>query len=186
VNIKKFSLALICAGITAATESPVRADTREDVLSGIQRCGAIRDDRTWLECLYGAHQPMRAQLRLPPAPESQQRLVPLSQPGIAAPKLRSSAQQVPRKKAGFFQTLIGNVPPVATSRMASYHYETSGAFVVSLVNGQEWRQANLEGEPASWVKPPSRYLVTITPGVFGNFLMRTDDNPRTYKVQRVR
>jgi len=178
--------------MASAASAPARADTRDDVLSGIQRCGVIHDDRTWLECLYGADQPMRAQLGLPPAPEFQQRLVPPAQPGIAAqpriaaPEPPSVARPGPRKKPGFFQTLIGDAPPVATSRMASYRYEKSGAFVVSLQNGQEWRQTDVEGGPVTWTKPPAKYLVTVTPGAFGSFTLHTEDNPSVYKVERVK
>ena len=175
------------------------AETRDDVLSGIQRCGVIHDDRTWLECLYGADQPMRAKLGLPPAPELQQRLVPPAQPGVAVqpgiaaqpgtapPEPRTVARgPAPRKKPGFFRTLIGDVPPVASSRMASYRYEPDGAFVVTLQNGEEWRQTDVGGGAVKWVKPPSKYLVTITPGVFGSFTLHTDDNPSAYKVERVK
>ena len=55
---------------------PAGADTRDDVLAGVARCGVIHDDRVWLDCVYGAQQPMRARLGLTPAPELQQRLVP--------------------------------------------------------------------------------------------------------------
>jgi hypothetical protein len=190
VDIRKLSLALLCVAMAAG--APARADTRSDVLSGIQRCGVIHDDRTWLECLYGADQPMRAQLGLPPAPEFQQRLVPPAQPGvavqpgIAAPEPRSVARPAPRKKPSFFQTLIGDAPPVATSRMASYRYEPSGAFVVTLQNGQEWRQTDVGAGAVTWIKSPSKYLVTITPGVLGSFALHTDDNPQIYKVERVK
>ena len=63
---------------------PALAAARDDVLYGISRCGGIADDRTWLDCVYGAAQPMRAQLGLQPAPASQQKLVPPAVPGRAA------------------------------------------------------------------------------------------------------
>jgi hypothetical protein len=182
VNIRK----LLCAGIFLASAAPVQADTRDDVLSGIQRCGVIRDDRTWLDCIYGANQPMRTQLGLPPAPEFQQRLVPVIQPGIAQPPLRSVARPAPRKKAGFFATLLGETQPVAVSKMASYRYEKNGAFIVALENGQEWRQTDVDGGTASWMKAPSTYTVTITPGAFGSYSLHTSDNPRVYKVEPVK
>jgi hypothetical protein len=36
---------------------PVFADTRDEVVQGILRCAAIKHDRTWLDCTYGAQQP---------------------------------------------------------------------------------------------------------------------------------
>ena len=41
---------------------PAVADTRDEVLAAMQRCQAIPDDRTWLDCTYGAQQMMRAKL----------------------------------------------------------------------------------------------------------------------------
>ncbi|MCX7282228.1 MAG: hypothetical protein NTX21_12015 [Alphaproteobacteria bacterium] len=184
--MRLFRLVLLCAGISASAGASANAETREDVLSGIQRCGVIRDDRTWLECIYGADQPMRAQLGLPPASEFQQRLVPPVHPGIAAAQIRPAAKIASRKKAGFFQTLIGAAPPVAASRMASYRYEKNGAFVVTLENGEEWRQTETEGGTVSWIKSPSKYLVTVTPGLLGTFTMHTNDSPRVYKVERLK
>src|ERR1700727_1816913 len=54
-----------------------QADTREDVISGAVRCAEIKDNRAWLDCYYGAAQPMRAELGLQPAPATQVDRVPL-------------------------------------------------------------------------------------------------------------
>jgi hypothetical protein len=67
-------LIVLCGASAIATASS--AGARDDVLSGISRCGSIVNDRSWLDCIYGAAQPMRAQLGLPPALASQQALVP--------------------------------------------------------------------------------------------------------------
>jgi len=50
------------------------ARARDDVLAGAFRCGAIADSRTWLNCYYGAAQPVRAALGLPPALPAQAQL----------------------------------------------------------------------------------------------------------------
>lgn len=188
MNIGISALTLACAMACIAT--PLKADTRDEVLAGVQRCGAIQDDRNWLDCMYGAQQPMRARLGLPPAPDFQQRLVPAVQPGTAfrAPPPASStvAPSPPRRKPGFFQSLAGNAPPYAVSRMASYRYLKDGAFVVTLENGQEWRQTDPNGGTVSWTKKPSAYLARITSGSFGSFSLSTDDSPKSYKVERVR
>jgi hypothetical protein len=188
---------LLCSAIVLGAAG-ARADTRDEVLSGIQRCGAIHDDRTWLDCLYGAEQPMRAHLGLPPAPEFQQRLVPVgpvmplaTMPAppaeAAAPAPRVATRPPTRRKAGFFATLLGETPPVAVSRMASYRFDKSGAFIVTLENGQQWRQVDVEsGALASWLRPPSTYTVTVNQGAFGSYSLRTDDNPHIYKVEMVR
>ena len=176
----------VLMGIAAVT--PAHADTREDIIAGIQRCGVINDNKVWLDCVYGAIQPMRAQLGLQPAPEFQQRLVPPPQTAYVAPppaRTTTARPAAPRKKAGFFDNLL-NAPPVAVSRMASYRYEKNGAFVVALENGQQWRQTDTTGGTVSWSKEPSTYTVTITEGAFGSYALRTSDNPRTYKVELVK
>jgi hypothetical protein len=182
VNIRILTLA--CAAILVA--APVKADTRDEVLAGVQRCGVIQDDRVWLDCMYGAQQPMRARLALPPAPEFQQRLVPAIQPGAPPRATPSAAKILPRRKPGFFESLVGNAPAYAVSRMAAYRYLKGGAFVVTLENGQEWRQTDADGGTVRWTKKPSAYLAKITSGSFGSFALSTDDSPRSYRVERVR
>ena len=184
---------LLCS-VVALSVTGAKAQTREEVLSGIQRCGVIHDDRVWLDCLYGADQPMRAHLGLQPAPEFQQRLVP-SGPVIplvvpadpdGTPAPHVVARPASHKKTGFFASLLGETAPISVSKMASYRYDKSGAFIVTLENGQQWRQADADsGARASWMRPPSTYTVTVTPGAFGSYSLRTDDNPHMYKVERV-
>src|ERR1044072_3747176 len=67
---------MIVLGGIAAAMPQAHADTRDDIRAGIERCGVIHDNKVWLDCVYGAIQPMRSQLGLQPAPEFQQRLVP--------------------------------------------------------------------------------------------------------------
>jgi hypothetical protein len=177
---------VLIGGLFMATPQAL-ADTRDEVIAGIERCGIIHDDRVWLDCVYGANQPMRAKLGLQPAPELQQRLVPPAQLSSAPPPPRVASRQAPpRKKPSFFDTVLGNAPPEAVSKMASYRYDKRGAFVVTLENGQEWRQTEVEGGTTSWNKSPAAYTVTIIPAAFGSYNLRTDDNPRIFKVERVK
>lgn len=54
--------------------APAQARPRDDALSGAIRCGAIAESRQWLDCYYGAAQPMRAALGLAPALAAQVQL----------------------------------------------------------------------------------------------------------------
>jgi len=183
VDIRKIS----AVAIILAAVSPAQAETRDDVIAGIERCGVMNDNKVWLDCVYGAIQPMRAQLGLQPAPEFQQRLVPPVQSVSAAPppRIATARPPTPRKKPGFFNNLL-NAPPVSVSKMASYRYEKNGLFVVTLENGEEWRQTEITAGTVSWSKPPSNYTVTITQGAFGSYSLRASDNPTTYKVEPVK
>src|SRR5258707_14864051 len=53
---------------------PASARARDEVMAGMFRCAAIGDTRLWLDCYYGAAQPVRAQLGMPPVPAAQARL----------------------------------------------------------------------------------------------------------------
>ena len=195
MRIAKLVPALLC-GVVAVMTSNASADTRDDVLSAISRCNVIHDNKVWLDCVYGAQQPMRSLLGLPPAPEYQQRLVPSpgAAPAMIAPPpapvsaapARTAAQPLRRGRAGFLGNLFGANPPVADSRMTSYRFEKSGAFVVELENGQKWRQADVEAGTANWNRPASSYSVIVTQGAFGSFTLRTADNSRTFRVERAK
>src|ERR1700742_2639884 len=83
--------ALLAAWVIVAP-SPLLAAPRDEVKAGVTRCDGISDDHAWLDCFYGAAQPMRSRLGLSPAPDFQQRMVP---PASAAP-----APQAAMKPAG--------------------------------------------------------------------------------------
>ena len=59
-----------------AMAAAAHVSPRDAVRARSMRCDAIKDERTWLDCYYGAAQPVRADLGLPPTPASQQALVP--------------------------------------------------------------------------------------------------------------
>ncbi len=167
---------------------PAFGDTRDDVYAAAQRCRILQDDRGWLECIYGAQQPMRAKLGLPPATEVQQRLVPLAglSPAMAAapqripPSSQPQPSVQPHRRASLMQILTGSAPPVAVSALASVQYNSQEAFVATLQNGQVWRQVNALGERAP-LKVGAR--VTITPGALGSYNLKAHGASRAYKVE---
>lgn len=170
------------AAIGTLLTMPALADTRDDVMAAMQRCSVMQDDRTWLECTYGAQQIMRAKLGLPPAPDYQQRLVPPAS-SVSAPvaEPRRPVSSAPRRSS-FWQVLGGNAPPVAVSTLTAIDYDGQGAFVITLQNGQVWRQVDAESAPKAHLRIGSK--VTITPGAFYSYNFKSDDNPHIYKVMR--
>jgi hypothetical protein len=208
------------AAVAALLPSVAMAGPRDDVVQGIVRCGAIADDRQWLDCIYGAAQPMRAQLGLSAAPAAQQRLVPPqgygTLPGYGGTPAPVSAAPLPpraayapmpaapvqtasaaptqppayfakREPRDFFDRMLGtaNVPTVIT-RMTSYEFDKQGMFTVSLSNGQTWRQMPDTGMPARFSKPADTYTVSVKPGAFGSYNLVINDEPRIYKVKRIK
>jgi hypothetical protein len=182
---RSFAFAMLGSAIMIP---PALGDTRDDVYAASQRCRILQDDRAWLECVYGAQQPMRAKLGLPPATEVQQRLVPAagSPPAMAAapqaipPSSHSQPSVQPHHRASLMQILTGTAPPAAVSVLASVQYDSQGAFVATLQNGQVWRQVNGLGERARF-KVGAK--ITITPGAMGSYNLKAADTSHIYKVE---
>jgi hypothetical protein len=152
--------AFLCA-MLALVPAPAIADARSEVRGASLRCDGLAEDRAWLDCYYGAAQPMRGQLGLPPAPAAQQRLVPPSRTGSAD---------------GDGERIV--------SRMTSRNYDSGGSVTVFLANGEVWRQ--LSGDPhiARWKETAA--MVTIAPGPLGSYDMRVEGDRRVYKVRLIR
>lgn len=186
IPITLLFLSVLCA-------SPALAGPREDSLSGVSRCAALPDDRTFLDCVYGAMQPMRAQLGLQPAPVVQQRLVPpayssassyASPPSAQAAPPPVPAQSAPTGKdsGGIFGSIFGG----GALHMASYAFDKRGLFTVTLSDGSVWKQDANDTNFAHFAGKASNYPVTLHPGDFGKARMdvRGEDGP--YLVVRVR
>jgi hypothetical protein len=172
--------------------SPVLAAPRDDVLGGAARCAGIADDRTFLDCYYGAAQPLRAKLGLPPAPASQQVLVPPARANAPAPSAMpyaaAPANAAPAEKPGFISRLFTHteMKAEAPTRMTSYKFESGGLFVVTLANGEVWKQSLGDAALAKWRGRPESYAVTVLPGAgFGTSRMKVGAK-EMYEVERVR
>jgi hypothetical protein len=177
-----------------ALVSPVLAGPRDDVIAGSARCDGITDDRTWLDCYYGAAQPLRASLGLPPAPSSQQILVPPPRPNAPAPPARTNAPAAALQpgntnssgQPGFFARLLTHTvqKPEPPTRMTSYKFDATGYFTVTLANGETWKQSRGDSAVARWRGQPGIYVVTIMPGQ-DTQKMKVGDH-ELYDVERVR
>ena len=186
-------LGLLLLSILSA--GPALAGPREDSLAGISRCAALPDDRTFLDCVYGAMQPMRAELGLPPALPAQQRLVPpayYSSRSVPPP----SAQAVAPPPA---PVQPGAVPPQTASngglfsmfsgsglQMASYTFDKRGLFTVTLSDGSVWKQDPNDTNFAHFGGKASKYSVTLHPGDFGKARMNVRGEGGPYLVARIR
>jgi len=186
--------AFVWALIAAALAPAAFADTRDDVTAGIYRCGRIADDRQWLECLYGAAQPMRQRLGLPPAPDSQQILSRL--PGLATTPVPAQRPAPPPAAAlasaapapGFGLPREGAASAREASRIADFKFDRFGIFTATLANGQVWQQNSSDETKAHWRKPPTQqaYNVVISESILGSYNFKVLGMPGTYKVRRVK
>ena len=148
-----------------------QAGPREDSLAGIARCGQQSDDRAWLDCVYGAVQPVRGKLGLPPAPAFQQKLAvgaaaPPTPAIAAAPVRPSDARWIP---------------------LRAYSFDTRGMFTATLADGTVWQQDADDVNFAHWKGPADQYLVSAGGGLFGGSgTLDVRNDGSEYNVHRVR
>jgi len=182
---------LLITLIVAAT--PALAGPREDVYSGSLRCAAITDDRTWLECYYGAAQPMRGQLQLPPAPASQTSLIPPAIAGSASTAAAIGAPsafppRVPSRPGPVARTLdflAGGDAVVAGAAIRSYDGARSG-FTVTLENGQVWKQSDDQARFVRWRDGLAAHRVSVWKGALNTYNLAFDKEAERYKVRRIK
>ena len=150
------------------------AGPREDSRAAIARCDQLTDDHQWLDCIYGAVQPMRTRLGLSPAPDFQQRLVP----GGALAR----AQR---------QTAMASAAPVRKQadnwvHLSAYSFDRNGMFTVTLPDGTIWRQLADDVNYAHWKEPAAHYVVSVGEGIAGHGILELQNDGNEYQVQRVR
>ncbi len=74
-----------------------------------------------------------------------------------------------------------------TARMAEYNVDRkTGAFTVTLDNGQVWRRGRTDDPAPTWRKPAPTYVATISNGALGTFNLNVAGERTPYKVERVR
>jgi len=187
---------LVLAGLVAcgALSAPAAAlaDAREDVVSGVARCAVLTDDRQWLDCYYGAAQPMRASLGLAPAPQAQVKLLS-AQPQhvtalpatVARAAVRTGPPPMPRSSG--LLDFTGGDDVVRNAPVKSYELTRDG-FVVTLPDGQVWQQTpdDAAKHPVRWREPASTMRVTVTQGAMRTFNLVLGDENTHHKVKRIR
>jgi hypothetical protein len=174
------------AAILTAIAGTAEAGPRDDMLAGISRCTSFSDERTFLDCVYGAAQPVRAELGLPPAPQSQTRLVPNASLGAPAAPLMARTAPPPDQR-DYMDRLLGSGKPITPPvPVQSYSFDTGGFFTVTLSNGQVWRQVEGDFNQAHWNKPASSYTASVETGASGSSNLRLTGETGFYKVKRVR
>jgi hypothetical protein len=187
---------LAAAGSLVPLTGPAHADARQDVVNQLARCAVLNDDRQWLDCYYGAAQPLRSQLGLSPAPQANMpvlrspqissiptRVAPAAYAApVAAP--RSGPPPMPRR--GGLLDVFGGDTVVHSVPVRSVQRGGDG-FTITLVDGQVWEQTPADnGKPLSWNGSTEDMRVTVAQGAMHTFNLTVDGDKTHYKVKRVR
>jgi hypothetical protein len=179
-----------CGALSAPTAA--LADARQDVVAGVARCAALADDRQWLDCYYGAAQPMRASLGLAPAPQAQVKLL-AAQPQrtaalpatVARAAVRTGPPPMPRRSG--LLDVWGGDDVVNNAPLKSYELGSDG-FTVTLLDGQVWQQTpdDASKRPVRWREPAASMRVTISQAAMHTFNLVVGDENTHHKVKRIR
>ena len=192
--MRKLTLAVALAGGALApglVPSMAFADAREDVVAGLTSCANLTDDRQWLDCYYGAAQPMRAWLGLSPAPQSQLKLLQTQPQSAAIPTTVSRAATrsgpPPMPKHSGLLDMFGGDDVINNTPIKSYEVGNDG-FTITLPDGQVWQQTDDDAakNPVRWRQPASSMRVTIRQGAMRSFNLVLNDENQHYKVKRIR
>ena len=92
------------------------------------------------------------------------------------------------RNTGLFNGMFNEIKPIVQNMpMKSFTLDRSGAFAVTLADGQVWTQLAEDQiyHPARFREAGPNTLVTISPGVMHTFLMKVSGSDRAYKVRRI-
>lgn len=192
--------ALSLGAILACQFGTAGGSPRDDVLSGLQKCAGIPDDKTRLACYDGLVRPAQAALARPPEPqeatrpptkEEQKAWFGFDLSGLfsASPSQQTTPQQfgqetVPttREKVEEAKREVESI----TAGVTDYAFTPFGKFIVFLDNGQVWRQLEGDVDRALFRKKASDNKVAIARGFIGSYNLTINDGLHVYKVERVK
>jgi hypothetical protein len=182
------------ASAPPAGGAPAQVAARDEVMARAAGCMRVVAERAWLDCYYESAVPVRAQLGLavpaqaarpapPPAPP------PMQMASLPPPRPTPPPGPPPMPRStGLLNGMFNNIKPIVRNApMQSYSFSKSGAFTVTLADGQVWVQSDEDEvyHPARWRRPASEMLVTIAPNAMHTFNMTVGGETRFYKVRRI-
>src|ERR1700761_915633 len=187
------TVALLWPGVSALAPPAAADPPRDDVMANLQRCAGYTENRAWLNCYYGAAQPMRAQLGLSPAPDSQ---VILVGPAPVPPPPPMNTASTGKSGGGWFSGITdifnGNTNSSSDSdfgtgamRLAAFSYGKDGLFTATLSDGEVWTQSPYDDLRAHWSGDASKYTVMVSSDMLGSHTMRVKGD-HDYRVMRVK
>jgi hypothetical protein len=165
---------------------PRDESVRDDVMTAATGCIRITGERPWLDCYYAAATPMRVLLGLSGPPVAPK---PLPQLAYVPPPAQSTRPPPMPRNAGLLDGMFSDTKPIVRNiAMQSFSLDRSGAFTVTLADGQVWAQLQEDQiyHPARWGRAGPDKLVTIAPGPMHTFSMKVSGQSRSYKVRRLR
>ena len=190
-----------CGAAISFQIGTVAASPRDDVLSGLQRCAGVTDDKARLACYDALVRPAQEAMARPPEPgeashpptkEEQKSWFGFDVSGLfgSSPEEQKTPQQFgaenmpsTRQKVEQAEQEVDSI----TAGVTDYAFTPFGKFIVFLDNGQVWRQIQGDsGDKPLFHRNAKDNKVTIERGLIGSYNLMVNDSTRTYKVERVK
>lgn len=165
---------MAAAAVLLVTASAAHAGVAEDLIAAINRCAGMPDEATRHACYD----------RLPAVVKS------LTTDATSPASAAAPAAAAQPESKGFLSGLFGSsddeqLPTeITTATVASFTYDY-GIFVVTLDNGQVWRQVAAQGDRVP-LSQERKNQVKIWRRANGEFVLKIDNSPTKYHVRRVK
>ncbi|HEY4077647.1 MAG TPA: hypothetical protein VGM26_12035 [Rhizomicrobium sp.] len=72
-----------------------------------------------------------------------------------------------------------------TAPIIKFNFNAGGKFIITLDNGQIWRQFDADISRAKF-RTDGRNIVTVTPGFWGSYDLKINDMNAVFKAERIR
>jgi hypothetical protein len=200
-EMNRMIFAAACSAAISFQIGTAAASPRDDVLSGMQKCAGVADDKSRLACYDALVRPAQEAMARPPAPgeasqpptkEEQKSWFGFDVGGLfnASPEEQKTPQQFgaenlpsTRQKVEQAEQEVDSI----TAGVTEYAFTPFGKFIVFLDNGQIWRQLQGDtGDKPMFHKNPKDNKVTIERGLIGSYNLMVNDSTRSYKVERIK
>lgn len=199
-EMNRILFAVACGAAVTFQFGTVSASPRDDVLSGLQKCSTVTEDKARLSCYDALVRPAQEALNRPPEPQEVTHPPTKEEQkswfGFDVGSLFNSSpsQQTTPEQFGSENTTSTKQKVEAAKEevdsisagVTEYAYTPFGKFIVFLDNGQVWRQLEGDSDHAMFRKNPKDNKVTIERGLIGSYNLSINDSSRTFKVDRVK
>lgn len=183
---------LLCAG-------PALAASTDPLLQELDHCAGVSADAARLACYDGLAPQIRAKVSGRPVQQNSPALVKKQQEswfGFDLGGLFGSSADEQTKPSQFgadnlpVHVVKRNTKTQAidsiTARLKDYAYNPFGKFIITLANGQIWKELDADDGHALFHHDPAANQVTITRGLFGSYNLYVNGGNRVFKVRRLR
>jgi hypothetical protein len=194
----RLSVAALAAGVLCA--GPAFATGSSSLLRALDQCAGVSSDAARLACYDGLAPRIQAKVSGRPVSQHTKVLAKKRQQeswfGFDLGGIFGNSPSDQTKPSQFGEDNLPvhvvkrNAKTQAidsiSARLKDYAYNPFGKFIITLSNGQIWKQLDADDAHAIFHKDPSANRVKITRGFLGSYNLYINGGYRVFKVRRLR